>query len=322
MPSTTTAMEIVPIYSDAPAPFNKRTGDIILGSSDNVDFRTFKAILALASPVFDTMFGLPQSKGEAVDETSGESKDGVPVVPFAERSPVITNMLAFCYPTRNPTLKSLEEVLDLWEVARKYDMEALIEWLGLQLVEKRFHEKEPVRAYALGCRYHADSLIKAAAQWSLQFPITDLYKNFDELEDISAGTLVRLLKFHNRCSDVASSLAAGREFPWMTSTRYNFLNCSGCQRGDGWVPVDRSTEAFGARNWWMEFMKNAQEALKARPCKASIMIEEISMEPLKKAQKSCSKCGPLAHMELKDVIDVLGGEIEKVTSQILLEAGF
>ena len=41
---------------DAGAPFDSLHADVILRSSDNIDFRTFKLLLSLASPFFEGMF--------------------------------------------------------------------------------------------------------------------------------------------------------------------------------------------------------------------------------------------------------------------------
>ncbi|EIW58580.1 uncharacterized protein TRAVEDRAFT_20544 [Trametes versicolor FP-101664 SS1] len=47
-------------YTIASYPFDLDTADIILRTSDQVDFRVHRAILAIVSPVFATMFRLPQ----------------------------------------------------------------------------------------------------------------------------------------------------------------------------------------------------------------------------------------------------------------------
>ncbi|KAI6101550.1 hypothetical protein EV401DRAFT_792944 [Pisolithus croceorrhizus] len=63
--------------SCAPSPFDHVKADVILRSSDDIDFRVFKSFLSLASPFFETLFDLPQPSEEM--NTDVEIKDGLPV---------------------------------------------------------------------------------------------------------------------------------------------------------------------------------------------------------------------------------------------------
>ena len=51
----------------AQPPFDKLSADVILRSSDRVDFRVHRTILVEASPVFSDMFSLPQPTAEMID---------------------------------------------------------------------------------------------------------------------------------------------------------------------------------------------------------------------------------------------------------------
>ena len=66
----------------ADAPFDHSLADVILRSSDKIDFRVFKLFLSLASPVFETMFSLPQPT-EGVNPDEGTT-DKLPVMPLSE----------------------------------------------------------------------------------------------------------------------------------------------------------------------------------------------------------------------------------------------
>lgn len=54
---------------EADAPFNAPGADFILRAFDNVDFRVHKAILSVASPVFESMFTFPKSQSDTQDLT-------------------------------------------------------------------------------------------------------------------------------------------------------------------------------------------------------------------------------------------------------------
>ena len=79
----------------AAAPFDHAKADIILRSSDNIDFRVFKLLLSLASPFFETLFDIPQPAEEVGDQ---EVKDGLAVVRVTEDSKTLDALLRFCYP--------------------------------------------------------------------------------------------------------------------------------------------------------------------------------------------------------------------------------
>ncbi|KDQ61487.1 hypothetical protein JAAARDRAFT_66597 [Jaapia argillacea MUCL 33604] len=156
----------MPICTNAPAPFDNPNADVVLRTSDHVNFRTFKLILSLASPFFSSMFSLPQSNaGEGGQGALGQVKEqGLPVVPLTENSEVITKMLTFCYPIGNPVLTTLEESEELWGLGIKYDIGGLVSWVGVKLAEEKFLEQDPARTYILACRYKAEDLARTAAR--------------------------------------------------------------------------------------------------------------------------------------------------------------
>ncbi|KAG2345755.1 hypothetical protein BDR05DRAFT_1057945 [Suillus weaverae] len=98
---------------------------------DGVEFRVFTLFLSLASPFFETLFGLPQTLGGA---TNQEMKDGLAVITVSEDSKTLDSFLRFCYPstlTEDPSLENLTDALSVLAAARKYSLD-LIEIKGLK----------------------------------------------------------------------------------------------------------------------------------------------------------------------------------------------
>ena len=109
----------------AAAPFDHAKADIILRSSDNIDFRIFRLFLSLASPFFETLFDIPQPAEENGDQ---ELKDGLPVISVAEHSKTLDALLRFCYPCTladDPKLEVLQDAMDILEAARKYSLDVI-----------------------------------------------------------------------------------------------------------------------------------------------------------------------------------------------------
>ena len=73
------AMKNDPILRNAPAPFDDHAADLILRSSDDVDFRVHRLVLILASSTLQSLFTIPQPTSAAPD-SSEMTKDGKPIV--------------------------------------------------------------------------------------------------------------------------------------------------------------------------------------------------------------------------------------------------
>lgn len=109
----------------AAAPFDHAKADIVLRSSDNIDFRVFKLFLSLASPTFETMFEITQPT-EA--DNNQETKDGLAVIRVQENSKALDTLLRFCYPctlAEDPKLEVLEDLVDVLGAAQKYSLDTI-----------------------------------------------------------------------------------------------------------------------------------------------------------------------------------------------------
>jgi BTB/POZ domain len=87
-------------------PFEVPDANIIIRSSDNIDFRVHKSLLAMASPFFKDLLSLPQP-------SDSEIVDGLPVVRLPESSELLNNLLSILYPVPTVMPNSYEKVLYL-----------------------------------------------------------------------------------------------------------------------------------------------------------------------------------------------------------------
>jgi hypothetical protein len=101
-----------------PRNLNLRVTDVILQSSDQVNFRVHKAVLAASSPFVNDMFSLAQTADD-------EIVDGFPVVRLSENAEVLLSLITVLYPIPSTILYSYDKVLDLLAALQKYDMLAV-----------------------------------------------------------------------------------------------------------------------------------------------------------------------------------------------------
>jgi hypothetical protein len=87
-----------------PDSFDVPDANLIIRSSDLVNFRVHKPVLAMASQVFKDLLSLPQPSDD-------ESVDGLPVVQLSEDSDLLSSLVSILYPVHPVIPRSYEKVL-------------------------------------------------------------------------------------------------------------------------------------------------------------------------------------------------------------------
>ncbi len=182
----------------ASVPFNKPSADVILRTSDRVDFFVRRAILGESSSVFEDMFSLACSSAATPCDPGTEIVDGLPVITIAEDSTTLDSFLRFAYPVRDPEIESRLAICRVLEIARKY----LADDIEPRLIERfaALAESHPLQRYALATERRWNGETKVAAWASLRYPFP-VGGFVDEMENISAGDYVRLQKYHMDCCE-------------------------------------------------------------------------------------------------------------------------
>ena len=87
-------------------PFDVPDANLIIRSSDNIDFRVHKSLLVMTSPFFKDLLSLPQP-------SDGETVDGLHIIQLPETSELLNSLLSILYPVRTVMPSSYEKVLYL-----------------------------------------------------------------------------------------------------------------------------------------------------------------------------------------------------------------
>ncbi|KAJ6590232.1 hypothetical protein B0H10DRAFT_2092829 [Mycena sp. CBHHK59/15] len=295
-------------FTDAKDPFSPESDennppDVIVRSSDNVDFHTHKTILSFGSPVFRDMFALPEPSGEEANQM----RDGKPVVQLPETSKTVEKLLILCYPrfASSYSFRDLDGVDDAYVAADKYQITGGQKLLKELLIDPRFLQANPHRVYAIACHRGIRDVAKAAAVESLKLPAYVPNLAVPEFKMISAHQLRLLEDFHHRCStDIADRVRASSAAVtdervldedasvwWSTSNAGHSANCGATVRHledplGGYLGTIVTPPA-----WFSQHIERAEQVLRTRPDTASIpsVINDLT-EPTLKAMSECPKC--------------------------------
>ena len=299
-----------PAPTDAQAPFNKPSADLVLRSSDNVIFRVRKAILAEASPVFEDMFTLPVRQDPSPN-------DPTLVVHMAEDSRVLDGLLRLCYPISETQIRTLDEAIILLEPAKKYCMDSTLAYLGERLMV--FVEAQPVRVYALAIRYQlSEEVVRAAAKAFLKISFSSSEaKSLKDLDHISASAYARLLDYRDRCS--AAAMRSVDDYSWIAAGRWCWLECptseQQCAVSSQCVVIAGAT--VRPRLWWTNLMAFCRATLQQHPCASILNTNRAGTAlALVQAGKCYSLCGMNAARDVQRFMDLLIKRIDKAVSAV------
>ena len=142
--------------------------NIILRSSDQVNFRVHKSVLAMSSPLFDDLFSLPQPPDD-------ELVDGLPVVQLSEDADLLNTLISLLYPIPDVIPGSYEKVFALLAACQKYEMVLLQSYIRAENQRGTF--PAPVKTDAFTAYAKASSMglipeMEHAARLTLGLPMT------------------------------------------------------------------------------------------------------------------------------------------------------
>ena len=178
--------------------FNAPDGDIILRvqGSPNRDFRVHKIVLSLASPVFKDMFSLPQPRSEALEAKGGADTE---VVDVTDPPQALALVLKLIYPFLPPNIANLDLLVEALVVTDKYNIEGARARLRVKL--PKFVNKDPLRVYAIACRFGFDEEAEAVSSLTTGTYLPALPQLPDDFKYLSPPAYHRLMVVHAKRHD-------------------------------------------------------------------------------------------------------------------------
>lgn len=271
-----------PQIRDSGPPFDDADADIILRSVDNVDFRVIRAILSRASQGFRDMFAAqpsPSSYNNSEDSDPNDFKDGIPVIRLEEDAATLYALLRLIYPLDNPSFKNHIGLLQsVMRAVDKYVVDSMPR--TIETILKSFVEKYPHLVYAMACRYDRPRIADQAAVETLRQPImlSDGPLSDMDLLQISSVQFRKLLQYHHRCTEAATSLLHAWS-PGVAPRDPAFYPCSQlpnnpppgplctCQRlrVPSAAPEQIGWDSFDVPFWISEFLRYCELKVNTRP---------------------------------------------------------
>lgn len=178
--------------------------DVILQSSDLVNFRVHKSVLATSSPFFSDMFTLPQPP-------NGTAPDELPVVHVSEDSMILNSLISILYPVPPEMPDSSDDLLALLAAAAKYDMGTIRYSIRAEISRNKWFSSTRAGLFRVYATAHSKKLIPEmaiAARHTLHHPLTfeslgDTLPLFEgwALRDLADFRLRGIRKFSGLLSD-------------------------------------------------------------------------------------------------------------------------
>ncbi|VDB89970.1 unnamed protein product [Peniophora sp. CBMAI 1063] len=322
-----TAELIPPMYPRFDAP----DAEIILRSSDGVDFAVYKAILLLVAPIFESTLSLPQPPG--VDDTSSR-----PVVHMAEDADTLLVLLRFSYPrafTDEPRLLSIMDIKRTAMLAQKYDITFMHDKAERALVT--FCKDSPFVSYAVAWRFDYFRTVRYAARRCLDFPEffhpDEELEIFPEFDEVPGTAFIALYRYHAAVPSCLQPilLCSSREYPvrWIQADQIqawamddSILPCS-CGKKTIWVNHhqvghDDASREWRVCSWWWLYVHATVTTMQSDE-RSSIedALETPLMEAWERAALCCYCRSPrVAHRVLEITKATLRCEIERLLDTV------
>ncbi|EIN03881.1 hypothetical protein PUNSTDRAFT_146848 [Punctularia strigosozonata HHB-11173 SS5] len=162
-------------------PFNDPNADLVLRSSDGIEFYVFKNILSIASTPL-------KSRIEILPPVA----EGIQTLEIRLCSTTLDQLLRLCYPVLSPRFSSVQQIEPVLKAAITYDVHAAIDVLVESLRLNPF-PWDPLQVYACACRLSLapEERIAATLLKSKTIEVIDT----DVVDDIPAVDYIRLIKY-------------------------------------------------------------------------------------------------------------------------------
>jgi hypothetical protein len=190
------------VVTDVEKPFDiSAKADVILRSSDHINFYALKTILSLVSSPFDGIFSLDQGEG-----MKDEMKNRLPVVQLEEDGVTLYNLLQLIYPY-DVEPSNIDVCVKVGRAAQKYAMDSVLQKLRRIVLVSEGVVKRPLSVFAIAATFSWVEVMKKAALNTLSISLCNLVVGqTQELDMLWTIDYHALLKWRFACQDALDEL--------------------------------------------------------------------------------------------------------------------
>lgn len=197
-----------------PFSFNAVDADIVIISSDDHKFTVHRSALSLASVVFKDTFSAPAPSAPS-QSNAEEFHDGHPIIRLSEDQQTLDILLKLIYPTDNPPLSTVSDILKANAVLDKYIVEGFSRTIEEAL--SRIVDDTPHVVWAIARKRDLSKLVDRALSAVLKTPLVIPSSSVPDeaLQSMTIVELRALQEWWQECSDAAVAQAeAGPVLMW------------------------------------------------------------------------------------------------------------
>ncbi|KAJ8701081.1 hypothetical protein PTI98_004044 [Pleurotus ostreatus] len=302
----------------ASSPFDDSEADIILRSSNNVNFHVYSVVLKLASPIFRDMFSIPQPATQT--ET--------PVVEMEEDSTTLDIMLRLCYPGPDPRVTTLARLTSILRVAEKYDLDGVVEKMGCSYAELVDFEEVPIEAFAMACRYRWKEVALTAAKASLGFTTDELlHQEAEALKSVTGMEYHRLFQYHHACRVACNNVTKHIEWVGYYTSTGRFEVYSFERHASNTVPKPKRCSdvmQLGYRafpSWWCNYMQEIGKEFMLQGPTSVCLIDSSILKTISASE--CKSCKDVANFgDIYRFLEQFRDRIDSTIKSVKLELSF
>jgi hypothetical protein len=263
------------------------------------------------------MFSLPQP-----DASIEKQK---PVIDLTENSKTIAALLTSIYPVVSvvPKRESLDDMIDTFVAAKKYDMAAVSQRLIQKFAESKVVQKNPVVAFCAAYPHELGEVARVAAKASLKHQM-NLNNIGDKLQYINGPAFHQLYKFHRACSATAAEAVTGMHLTWITGSHVTWwalaIQSRSCTCNKYRYTYGPSKSTWEAPTPYHDYITRSRNVLLEHPCKEAV-TDHFFLKPSYSADQGCPSCR-LTLLGIPEFSRLLGEEVERRVVKVNLELPF
>ncbi|KZP08741.1 hypothetical protein FIBSPDRAFT_1052241 [Athelia psychrophila] len=300
----------------SPVFFINSKANVIVRSSDDIDFYVSRYLLSYASPVFEGMFSIPSPPNP---EDSDETKDGLPVLKLAEDSRILERILLLCYPmnlVEDVFVRDMEDAASLLLALEKYNMVDSGKRLRRLLLESPFLRADPMHAFAVGSRLKHTEIMKLAARYLSDDIFDHPHHENPDYENFTYLQLVKGRNYRKKCAQAVRT--AVKEMEIKGDALFAFTS------GD--KHKDTCRHKIGSHmwfNWWPTYFFRVKEALEKNPCGPAAMDSSHRVAVMNKiTEAGCATCSAMVVRDLPRFSAAFSECIEEEIAKVELDMGW